>query len=69
MDDLEEKAIRYDLFKNNFQYAFSKLDDDFKENHNVRFFFDEDWNLFASLNDERLFYAPAMGWIKISRNS
>ena len=69
MDDLEEKAIRFDLFKSNFQYAFNKLDDDFKENHDVRFFFDEDWNLFASLNDARLFYTPTKGWIKITHSS
>lgn len=66
MDEQEQRAIRYHDFKNHFVNAFAALREDFKTNQGVGFYFDEDWNLFAGLDDERLFYLPSKGcWIKI----
>lgn len=67
MDELEEKAIRFDLFKRNFRFAFEKLDVRFKTNNKVEFVLDEDWNLFARLNGDKLFFVPSKGfWMKVS---
>lgn len=66
MEELDERVIRFDLFRDNFQYAFDKLEDHFKTNKNVRFFFDEEWNLLAKLNDESVYFAPdKRAWMKI----
>ncbi len=66
MDEQEEKVIRFDCFRQNFQRAFNSLEDHIKVNRSVEFFFDADWNLMARLNEEKLFYARTKGsWIKI----
>lgn len=62
----EEKVIRFDLFRDNFQYAFNQLDETYKNNSNVKFFFDEDWNLLANLNGESIYFAPNKRiWLKV----
>ena len=66
MDELDERVIRFDLFRDNFQFAFNQLENHFKINKEVKFFFDQDWNLLAKLNDENIYFAPTKrAWIKI----
>ena len=66
MDKFEEKVIRFDLFRDNFQYAFNQLEAHYKTNNKVKFFFDEEWNLLASLNGESVYFASnKRTWVKI----
>lgn len=66
MNELEERSVRFDLFKKYFRYAFNRLDESFKSNSNTQFVFDKDWNIIVRLNGEQAFYSVKnQVWIKI----